>query len=310
VKILLAVDGSHYSEITVKVLKTLSLPGTTEVTMMTVVPDYVFLGNITLPILSSTVTDRKQVRKAQERKANKILRDIGKELESTELSINPVVRWGKPAEQIVNEVRNIQADLVIIGAKGMTDSPQFSMGSVAQKVTKYSNADVLLVREGSPNLKRVILATDGSRYSHAAVQSLLGLPLPRQAHVFLVTVIQSCMAALIKTPTLDLEANRQILEELQKREEDTARSLLENTEINFRKKGYRVSSLILRGEPAEEMLKAAESISPELIVVGAKGLTGIKAFLLGSVSQRVARYSHCSVLIARKPATSIEIDPV
>jgi len=160
------------------------------------------------------------------------------------------------------------------------------------------------------SVNRVILATDGSKYSYSAVRSLLELPLPGQIQIFLVTVVQSCMAALIKTPTLDLETNRQILEDLQTREEDTARSLLEDTEKYFKQKGCKVSTLILRGEPAEEILQAAESINPELIVVGAKGLTGIKAFLLGSVSQRVARHSRGSVLIARKPANSVEIDPV
>ncbi|MEJ2740285.1 MAG: universal stress protein, partial [Dehalococcoidia bacterium] len=66
-------------------------------------------------------------------------------------------------------------------------------------------------------------------------------------------------------------------------------------------KGYKVTPLLLKGEPAEERLNAAETLNPELIVIGARGLTGIEAFFLGSVSQRVARFSKYSVLIVRKP---------
>jgi nucleotide-binding universal stress UspA family protein len=108
------------------------------------------------------------------------------------------------------------------------------------------------------------------------------------------------MDSIVKTPTLDLEANQRILEELKATEENAGHNLLDATAETLKEKGYKVTPLLLKGEPAEEILNAADTLNPELIIVGARGLTGIETFFLGSVSQRVARFSKYSVLVIRE----------
>jgi nucleotide-binding universal stress UspA family protein len=54
---------------------------------------------------------------------------------------------------------------------------------------------------------------------------------------------------------------------------------------------------ILAGEPADCLLKVAEDVGADLLVVGNKGMQGPKRFLLGSVPNRVAHHADCSVLI-------------
>jgi len=51
--------------------------------------------------------------------------------------------------------------------------------------------------------------------------------------------------------------------------------------------------------PAQEILDAAVRHRPDLIVMGARGLTGLRGLLVGSVTQRVVRYGATSVLVAR-----------
>ena len=53
------------------------------------------------------------------------------------------------------------------------------------------------------------------------------------------------------------------------------------------------------GHPADTILRAAESGKADLVVVGSRGLSGIKSFLLGSVSDRVVHHSHCPVLVTK-----------
>lgn len=53
------------------------------------------------------------------------------------------------------------------------------------------------------------------------------------------------------------------------------------------------------GNPAEEIIRAAEAGSFDLILVGSQGLNAIERFLLGAVSDRVARYAPCPVLVVR-----------
>lgn len=298
-KILLAVDGSRYSEMATKTLKALQLPPETEVTVMTVVPEHTFLGRITLNMLIGSASARELAHKAQEQKATELLKKPVETLRASGAKVESMVRWGRPAEEVVKRAREIGAHLVVTGAKGEGDTERFPLGSVAQKVMKYADASALLAREKTTSIRRVLVATDGSKYSNEAIQLLLDLPLPRSSEVFLVTAMQSWNPALVKAFTLDWETNQQILHDLQAAEEESAQSLLAASKKQFREKGYQVSSMVLKGEPAEEILMAADTLNPDLIALGAKGLTGIEAFLLGSVAQRVARFSRYSVLIGR-----------
>lgn len=60
-----------------------------------------------------------------------------------------------------------------------------------------------------------------------------------------------------------------------------------------------VDRAVASGSPAEEILRAAERQRADLVVMGSKGLTGLKRVLLGSVSRKVARHAPCSVLVVR-----------
>ena len=299
-KVLLAVDGSEYTGMAIKTLKALKLRSKTELTIMTVVQEHTFLGGITLRITGDAAA-RKRAHTAQDKKAAALLQESVDLLGSIGMNVETLVARGNPAEQIIKQAHQIHADLVVIGAKGTTNSPRFPLGSVAHKVMKYTGTSVLLVREDTRRVKRVLLATDGSQYSDAAARFLISLPPPRQSLIILVTSLQSHMAALVKMPTLDIETNRRILDELRAAEEEAARSLMAKTLKQFRSKGYDVESHVLRGEPAAEILAVARTFNPDLVVLGAKGLSGIETFLLGSVAQRVARFSRYSVLIVRAP---------
>lgn len=60
-----------------------------------------------------------------------------------------------------------------------------------------------------------------------------------------------------------------------------------------------VETVAQEGDPAEAIISVAEARQADIIVVGNKGMTGIKRFLLGSVPSRVAHHAPCSVFIAR-----------
>jgi nucleotide-binding universal stress UspA family protein len=295
-KVLLAVDGSDYSEAAATTLLALQMPRGTQITVATVVPEHTFLGGITLERFRR-LPSAGQARKAQEEAAAQLLAGPVQLLREAGFDIETAVLFGKPAEEIVRLATRTKDDLVVVGAKGTSDSSRFPLGSVAQKVMKYAGTSVLLVREKTQILRRLLFAVDGSKYSDDTARFLLRLPLPRHTRVVLATSLESHVAALVKMPTLDLAANQVILEELQAAEEEAARGLISKTQDQFRSKGYETETLVLKGQPAAEIIGVANTIVPDLIAVGAKGLSGIDAFLLGSVAQRVARFARYSVLI-------------
>ena len=304
-KILLVVDGSAYSQMATSMVWTLRLPHNTVVTVMTVVPEHTFLGGITLSKLKGTQAKKE----AQQQRALELLQHSVRALGGTRLRVESIVRWGDPADEVLKEADESKDSLVIMGARGLTDPLSFRLGSVAQTVMKHAKASVLLVRETSATtrvatpkragISRVLLATDGSQYSDAVTQFLLDLPLPRQCEIIVITALQSHLAALIKTPTLDFQTNQELLAELQAAEENAARKLTAKSEKRLQENGYKTTSLVIRGGAAESILTAAKEYKPDIIALGSRGLTGIESLLLGSVAERVARYANCSVLIGR-----------
>jgi nucleotide-binding universal stress UspA family protein len=239
-----------------------------------------------------------QIKKAQEELADTLLNNHIQTIRAIGISAQPIVTWGHPPEKIINYAHDNKVDLVVIGAKGTGDAG-FPLGSVAQKIMKYTHTNVLLVKEDTKRIRRVLLATDGSKHSQKTAGFLLNLPLPRQTRIFMVTSLESHIEALVKMPTLDMKTNRQIITKLQETERQAAVALLKKTQEPFHDKGYVTESHLLEGPPATEIIQFSKTINPDLIAIGAKGLGAIENFLLGSVAQRVARFSKNSVLIVR-----------
>jgi nucleotide-binding universal stress UspA family protein len=306
-KVLLAVDGSSYSDIATEMVRALRLPSQTEVTVITVVPEHTFLGGITLGKLRGTSPKKE----AQQQKQLELLQQPIQALSASKLKADSLVRWGNPAEEILKVANEGRISLVIMGAKGLTDAPAFRLGSVALTVMKHAKASVLLVRQTSRStrqvswakkkaaIKRALLATDGSKHSDMVTQFLLDLPLQQHCEVIVVTALQSHLAAWVKMPTLDFQTNQELLARLQAAEESEAHRITVKSEKQFQTKGYKTVSLVLKGGVAESILASAKECKPDIIALGSKGLSGIESLLLGSVAERVARYADCSVLIGR-----------
>ena len=76
-------------------------------------------------------------------------------------------------------------------------------------------------------------------------------------------------------------------------------STLEGAAQAIRDQGIRVEVHAREGDPADAILDVAEEQGADLIVVGNKGMTGAKRFLLGSVPNKVSHHAPCSVMIIR-----------
>jgi len=63
--------------------------------------------------------------------------------------------------------------------------------------------------------------------------------------------------------------------------------------------GVNAETILARGNAADKILENAEKLNVDLIVVGSRGLRGLARFLLGSVSEKVARHSNKPVLIVK-----------
>ena len=65
-------------------------------------------------------------------------------------------------------------------------------------------------------------------------------------------------------------------------------------------RGPTIHPLLVEGHPAEEIIRAAARTHADLVILGSRGMTGLKGAFLGSVSRRVARHAPCSVLVVKE----------
>jgi len=76
-------------------------------------------------------------------------------------------------------------------------------------------------------------------------------------------------------------------------------AMLEAAAARIRAAGVAVEVFARQGDPADAILDVAEERGSDLIVIGNKGMTGAKRFLLGSVPNKISHHAPCSVLIIR-----------
>lgn len=144
---------------------------------------------------------------------------------------------------------------------------------------------------------RILLAVDGSEFSDAAVEAVAGKPWPEGSEADVLAVYEP--PSLPATESWVLPQN--YYDEMEKASQEQARDATNKAVDRLRKAhgNLQVNSEIARGYPAEVILDRANRWGTDLIVVGSHGYSGLKRFLLGSVSLNVASHAHCSVEIVR-----------
>jgi nucleotide-binding universal stress UspA family protein len=143
--------------------------------------------------------------------------------------------------------------------------------------------------------KSIVVGTDGSDTATQAVREAIGLASALGAKLELVSAYEPVPAQRLS------EERRHAPEDMQwainPREDVDA--TLEAAAAPAREAGVEVDLYARQGDPADAILDVAEELKADLIIVGNKGMTGAKRFLLGSVPNKVSHHAPCSVLIIR-----------
>jgi nucleotide-binding universal stress UspA family protein len=78
-----------------------------------------------------------------------------------------------------------------------------------------------------------------------------------------------------------------------------AADVLARAELRFREAGFAVDKHAREGDPAQTIIDVADEHNADLIVVGARGTTGVRRFMLGSVAAKLSHHAPSSLLIVR-----------
>jgi nucleotide-binding universal stress UspA family protein len=153
---------------------------------------------------------------------------------------------------------------------------------------------------------KILLAIDGSESATHATQAAVELSKKTDSELNVLYVGEDPYSAAFFYPdATNAEGVKQVdpalIEELGRQFEQEARQVLDAEVEKVRAVGGTVAEAYLRmGSPAAEVVDLAEELGVGLVVVGSRGLGGIRRALIGSVSDSVVRHAHCPVLMVRK----------
>jgi nucleotide-binding universal stress UspA family protein len=141
----------------------------------------------------------------------------------------------------------------------------------------------------------IVVGTDGSETAGKAVLQATELARQVGASVSLVSAYEPVSGNRLREEKREVPKD---MEWMVNPREDVEATLKEAAE-NGEGAGGKVDTFAREGDPADAILDVAEETNADLIVVGNKGMTGTKRFLLGSVPNKVSHHAPCSVLIIR-----------
>ncbi|MEM7248662.1 MAG: universal stress protein [Acidobacteriota bacterium] len=185
---------------------------------------------------------------------------------------------GRNFEAIVNDVNEDSYDLLILGALGMGAVKNSDLGSVCERVLRRTTVDTLVVRD--PEVRRpdvegdLLVGLDGSFRSHGALAAACDLAERFGKTVHVVAVSEPG------------RGDRELLEA----------HLTLATELG-RRQGVTVETSLREGAARDELMAAAEELSPWAVILGRSGIDAADAEPLGSTAEQVLREGRWNVLL-------------
>ncbi|MEH2336939.1 universal stress protein [Nostoc sp.] len=277
-RILLAVSGLGHAEEMLKTLKEIPSIQSAKVTILHVVP------------AQSTATTMT----AKWENGGKILANAIQTLNLDPSQVSSILREGEPKDVVCQVADEIDADLIIMGSRGLKRLQSILSNSVSQYVFQLSSRPMLLVKDDIyvKRIKRIMVAINNSD----SAKNCLKLAL------FLLRDIQGGQLILANIAT-DLGGKRSEITEVN----SDKNPVLAAAVAEAQKQGIQSRSYISSGKPGEEICRLAEELNVDLLLLGspdrrpsiAKSFVDIDRLIGSSLSDYVRVNASCPVLLAR-----------
>jgi len=224
------------------------------------------------------------------------LRSHATPLVDSGLKVQLHVSGDRAADAINGLASEVAADLIVTGSRGRGTLASMLLGSVATEVATHAPCPVLVAR--GVTVSRLLVATDGSAVANAIPERLGEWDIFRGSRADTVDV------AVPDDPTLELMVGLytlgdQRLATMRAESAEKARADAEAMARRLTAIGIPATAHVRKGDPAHEILAAAEDHGSDLIIAGSRGLGALERLLLGSVARNVVIHARGSVLIMR-----------
>ena len=302
--VLLGVDFSRDSKKAIRFLSEIQFSARSELFLF-----HVASGQEVFSLSRAMLGDLGKLREKTLVRVHRNLEKIREKFVDSRLTTQVVVKEGNPGKEILSFFDKKGIDLAVLGTRGNSGLKRFLLGSVSEWILQEAPCSVLIVRGSARRAyggMRVLMATDGSADAQTALKFLNQLSFPPHSQIVLFHVVEPTDYTVVQDDygLINLEASGKsdliaASKGIRTRLNQARQSLLKDAKKGLKHKHVKIEK-IPTGFSAEEIIKAASRFSADLIVLGSRGLSGMKRTFLGSVSSKVARHAPCPVLIVRK----------
>lgn len=215
-------------------------------------------------------------------------------------SVTVCVEKGNPEELILARAERGTRTLTAMATHGRSGITRWLLGSVAEKILREARNPLFLVRakegaktEGQAALNSIIVPLDGSALAERILPHVIDLAKAMNLKIILIQAFTlKQIIHTYKDYIPDFAA-------LQKSTESGASRYLEGKEQQLKGAGLDVSSIAAEGEAAETILELARGAPDSLLAMCTHGESGIRRWMLGSVTEKVVRHIGNPVLAIR-----------
>lgn len=253
-----------------------------------------------LTLLSSvkdhTQALRNQYEETCERR-KEYLEGVAEELRAAGLEVDYTVRPGFIADATRKFVEEEGVDLVITTTRGKSGARHWLSGGVSRKLVQRLEVPILLVQEANgaaegvvPELKRFVIALDGSIYSERA------LPYARTlAHAFEGELILVTVPAVPEVSNYRAVAG--FIETIRDRAETNMKKFLEAVARSLREDDLPVETVVTGTLPSRTIVGVGDDQEADMVIITSRGRGGLDLLFMGSVAERVVEQTDLPVFM-------------
>jgi nucleotide-binding universal stress UspA family protein len=278
--ILIAVDGSPPSEHALAFGVDLAAQLGVGATLLYVMPQVVFP-------LAGAPDAVDVLQQALKEECNRLLEDLAAKARVHGVSVTTEMALGVPAEVIHERAEALDVSLVVMGSRGHGAMARLLLGSVATRVMHLSTRPVVVVTSeaGGRAMQRILVAVDGTPVAREAARVGLELANRLRMRVTLVHVLPP-----LGESGSDFAAFERACEIY-------ASELLEEVRQETGLQGPPTDAVVLHGEPAEAIARAAEAGDVHMVILGTRARGALARTLLGSVADALLPSSPKPVMV-------------
>jgi nucleotide-binding universal stress UspA family protein len=239
-----------------------------------------------------------------ERSSEQYLKKIASSF--SDINVRCTVERGRPEDVIIEKAAADKTTLIAMATHGRSGMSRWLLGSIAEKVLRATSNPLLLVRaneealtEGEAALRSIIVPLDGSELAESVLPTAV-----KFAQLLNVGMVLFRAYELPASAYYGRENYLPNYEELKNRVKEQAQDYLDKRIEAIKAEGVQtVSSVLMEGSGPNEIIDYARKSPNALITMCTHGRSGVKRWVLGSVTEKVVRHSGDPVLVMRGSAT-------